>query len=65
MAPLIRICLRYLAGYLIARGWLAQDDAGLFDDPDLVTAISFGGAAVCAFASEAWYAFAKRHGWVK
>lgn len=65
MAPLIRIGLRYLAGYLIARGWLAQDDAGLFDDPDLVTAISFGGAALCALASEAWYAFSRKMGWGK
>jgi hypothetical protein len=65
MAPFIRIALRYLAGYLIARGWLAQDDTGIFDDPDLVAAISYGGAALCALASEFWYALAKKWGWAK
>ncbi len=65
MAPFIRIALRYLAGYLIARGWLAQDDTGIFDDPDLVAAISYGGAALCALASEFWYALAKKWGWSK
>lgn len=65
MAPFIRIALRYLAGYLIARGWLAQDDTGIFDDPDLVAAISYGGAALCALAGEGWYWMARRLGWAK
>ncbi len=63
MAPFIRIFLRYLGGYLVARGFLAQSDAGLFNDPELVAAISYGGAALCALASEAWYWAAKKWGW--
>jgi hypothetical protein len=65
MAPFIRIGLRYMGGYLAARGVLAQTDTGIFDDPDLVAAISYGGAALCALASEAWYWAAKRFGWSK
>jgi hypothetical protein len=65
MGPFIRIGLRYLAGYLIAGGFLAQGDTGIFDDPDLVAAISYGGAALCALASECWYALAKKWGWAK
>jgi len=65
MAPFIRIGLRYLGGYLVARGFLAQSDVGLFNDPDLVAAISYGGAALCALAGEGWYWAAKRFGWSK
>ena len=65
MAPFVRIGLRYLGGYLAARGFLAQTDTGIFDDPDLVAAISYGGAALCALASEVWYWAAKRFGWSK
>jgi hypothetical protein len=63
MAPFIRIGLRYLGGYLAARGWLAQGDSGMFDDPELVAAISYAGAALCALAGEGWYWLAKRMGW--
>lgn len=65
MAPFIRIGLRYLGGYLAARGWLAQGDSGMFDDPDLVAALSFAGAALCALAGEGWYWLARRFGWAK
>ena len=62
MAPFIRIALRYLGGYLAARGWLAQADAGLFTDPELVAAISYGAAALCALIGEGWYYVAKKWG---
>ena len=65
MAPFVRIFLRYLGGYLVARGFLAQGDVGLFNDPELVAAISYGGAALCALAGEGWYWAAKRFGWSK
>lgn len=65
MAPFIRIGLRYLGGCLAARGWLAQGDTGLFDDPDLVTTLSYAGAALCAVAGEGWYGLARRFGWAK
>lgn len=65
MGPFIRIGLRYIGGYLAARGYLAQTDSGLFDDPDLVAAISYGGAALCTFAGEGWYWLARKWGWAK
>lgn len=63
MAPFIRIGLRYLGGYLAARGFLAQSDVGLFNDPELVAAISYGGAALCALVGESWFFLAKKFGW--
>lgn len=65
MGPFIRIGLRYLGGYLAARGFLAQTDTDLFDDPDLVAALSYGGAMLCALASEGWYVLARKMGWAK
>jgi hypothetical protein len=65
MAPFIRIGLRYLGGYLAARGFLAQTDTDLFDDPDLVAAISYGGAMLCALIGEGWYVLARKMGWAK
>lgn len=65
MGPFIRIGLRYLGGYLAARGWLAQTDTDLFDDPDLVAALSYGGAMLCALASEGYYWMARKFGWAK
>lgn len=65
MAPFIRIALRYLGGYLVARGFLAQSEAGLFNDPELVASLSYGGAALCALIGEGWYALAKKWGWAK
>ncbi len=63
MAPFIRILLRYVGGFLAARGLLAQTDSGVFDDPELVAAVSYGLAAFCALASEGWYRLARRFGW--
>lgn len=65
MGPFVRIGLRYLGGYLAARGWLAQTDTDLFDDPDLVAALSYGGAMLCALIGEGWYALARKMGWAK
>lgn len=59
-APLIRIVLRYAGGYLAARGVLANEHIGYFSDPNVVSAISFGGAAICAIISEGWYWYAHR-----
>ena len=64
-APIVRIALRWIGGMLIARGWVAQSDAGLFADPDLVAAVSFGGAIACGLVAEGWYAAARRFGWAK
>lgn len=65
MGPFIRIGLRYLGGYLAARGYLAQTDSGIFDDPDLVAAINYGAAFLCALAGEGWYWLARKFGWAK
>lgn len=58
LAPFVRIVLRYLAGYLIARGLLDPASASDFVDPELV------GAIVMA-ANEAWYFAARKWGWEK
>ena len=57
-AVLIRIALRYLSGFLIAKGWLGVE-YDLSADPELVLLIGVAIAAV----TEAAYALAKRLGW--
>lgn len=61
-----RIFLRYLAGYLVARGVVSTDiGATLAGDADLASAaellIGLGIGAV----SEGWYVLARRFGWAK
>lgn len=63
LAPFIRIALRWLAGGLIAAGYLTPDNSGLFSDPELVSAIAYGLGALCGVIAEAWYALARRFGW--
>lgn len=58
IAPFVRILLRYVSGYLIARGLLDPAAASDFVDPELV------GAIVMA-VNEAWYFAARRFGWEK
>lgn len=59
-APLIRIFLRYLSGFLIAKGILGAE-YDLSADPELVTLI---GVAIGAI-TEAFYIAARRLGWAK
>lgn len=59
-APLIRIFLRYLSGFLIAKGFLGAE-YDLSADPELVTVI---GLAIGA-ATEAFYIAARKMGWAK
>ena len=62
MGPIIRILLRYLAGVLMAKGFLQQDDLSLFDDPQLAAAIEMAAGAIIGVLTEYWYAIAKRIG---
>lgn len=64
-ALLIRLALRYGAGALIAKGFLAPD-AGveLANDVDLQAAIEIGIGLAMAGASELWMVVARRCGWM-
>lgn len=64
MGAIVRILLRYLAAFLVAKGFLTPDDAQTLPrDPDLLAAVEmFLGFAIIA-ATEAWYWLAKRFGW--
>jgi hypothetical protein len=63
MSPIIRIALRYLAGFLIAKGWLDATSAdALATDPELVAAVQAGAGVVVAALSEWWYSRAKKNG---
>lgn len=59
-APLIRIGLRYLSGFLIAKGWLGAE-YDLSADPDVVLAV---GIAIGA-ATEVAYVLARKLGWAR
>ena len=59
-APLIRIFLRYLSRFLIAKGILGAE-YDLSADPELVTVIGIAIGAV----TEACYVAARRLGWAK
>ncbi|MFT3973348.1 MAG: hypothetical protein QM699_07825 [Amaricoccus sp.] len=58
--PLVRIVLRYLSGYLIAKGWLAHG-TDLAADPDIVLAVGVAIGAV----TEVYYMIARKMGWSK
>lgn len=59
-----RIGLRYIAGFLVARGLLsAYDGDFLSNDPDLAMLVELGAGVAAGFAAEGWYWLAKRMGW--
>lgn len=63
-AVIARIALRYLAGFLVAKGLLAPDvGGGLATDPDVLNVVSTVAGLAIAAASEGWYFLAKRFGW--
>lgn len=63
LAPFVRIGLRWLAGALIAAGYLTPDSSSLFGDPELVSAVAYGLGALCGVIAEGWYALARHFGW--
>ncbi|QND53452.1 hypothetical protein HB779_17325 [Phyllobacterium sp. 628] len=59
---IIRIVLRYIAGYLALKSVLPQDIVDLIaNDPDIAAAVGFGLMGV----AEGAYALARRFGWSK
>lgn len=64
MDVFVRIFLRYLAGALVVKGILDADLGNeLATDPDVIAFVQMAVGAVVAFATERWYAIAKRMGW--
>ena len=66
IAPVSRIVLRYVAGYLIAKG-LIDADLGrqLAGDPDALAVVQIGVGVAAGALSEGWYWLARRFGWAK
>lgn len=62
-AVIIRIALRWLAGALVAKGFLTDTQTDLFLDPDLMSMIEVGAGLLIGALVEGWYYFAKRFGW--
>lgn len=64
MGAIIRIGLRYGAGFLVARGLLGESDGNMLAaDPEVAALIETGVGLALGAASEAWYYLAKRLGW--
>ena len=62
IAPIIRIGLRYISGYLVFKAIIPPDIADMLaNDPEVVAVI---GAAI-AGTVEFFYILAKRLGWAK
>ncbi|RWN33419.1 hypothetical protein [Mesorhizobium sp.] len=66
VSVLVRIALRYGAGFLAAKGILsAEDGAGFAADPDLQMLLETGAALVIGSVAEGWYWMARKMGWAK
>ena len=70
MAPYIRIILRYLAGFLVAKGITDAATAELIaTDPSLLDGLLSAASAIwgalVASVAELWYRMAKKFGWDK
>lgn len=64
MGPFTRIALRYVAGFLVAKGVLSGADGDfLSSDPDIAFVVEAGAGVVLGVAVEGAYWFAKRFGW--
>lgn len=59
LQPLVRNLLRYLAGILVASGWLSGDAYTGLTDPAVLTQIA---GALIGIVSEVWYRYAKKNG---
>lgn len=56
MAPIVRILLRVIGGFLIGYGYSESSVNDVVTDPELV-------GLICLLASEAWYYVAIKMGW--
>lgn len=64
MSVAVRIVLRYLAAFLVAKGVLLPADGALFaTDPELLQAAELALGVLLGALAEAWYWLAKRLGW--
>lgn len=62
--PIIRILLRVLSGFLIAKGWFAPETIGwIADDPDVIMVVNMAVGGVVWAATEAYYWMARKFGW--
>jgi len=57
--PIVRILLRYLAMYLMTRGYLSADAGAVLLDPAILTALT---GLIIGIGTEAWYRWAKVRG---
>lgn len=65
-AIVIRIALRYLAGALIAKGFLDPHmGMELSQDPQLLEALQIAAGVAVGAISEGWYYLARKLGWAK
>lgn len=63
-AVVIRILLRYLAMWLVAKGYMSDEAGNMFStDPDIAAMIDVGLGAALGVAAEAWHYVARRLGW--
>lgn len=64
MDVLIRILLRYLAMFLVAKGFFSPELGDLFaSDPDILSIAQVVVGLVAGLVAEGWYVIAKRFGW--
>lgn len=64
MGAIVRILLRYAAGFLVARGLLGESDGNMLaSDPELAALIETGIGLGLGVLSEFWYWLAKQLGW--
>ncbi len=60
----IRICLRYIAAFLVARGALSQETADMVVyDGDISAGVEMAAGSAIGFAVEGWYWLERRYGW--
>lgn len=63
-AVVVRIFLRYLAGILVAKGFLAPEDGlQIASDPDISMLLQVALGALVGALSESWYYVARKLGW--
>lgn len=66
LAPVIRIGLRYLAGFLVAKGVIDTNmGANLAADADILSVLEIAAGLAIAAATEVFYILARRLGWAK
>lgn len=64
IAPLTRIVLRYVAGFLVAKGLLdAEIGSDIATDPDILAIAEIWIGAAVGAGTEAVYFIARRLGW--